>query len=341
MLSSLQFQNVPVHVVQGTLPQHDTDYPDVYAVRTRADFKADGVAEGDLLGNYELTGLLGTGSTSVVFMGRHRKLLFPVAVKVLDTSTLSHLPALRAQLVSEAIMLAQLNHPNIVRLWDLDDEGPIPYLVLEYVAGGTLADLIRDKGQIPIPYAFAIIRQIVEGLAEAHKLGIVHRDVKPGNFLLGRDGHVKVSDLGLAMVKSEQSRMAAREKKETRPAGTSAYMAPEQALSSEQADFRADIYSLGATFYHLITGRLPYEARSPMEMIMKHLREPIPDPRTYVPELPVEGAELIKRMMAKVPNDRHTTYDELRTSLAQTIGDRRAVRPLAEAFLKFAEARNK
>jgi serine/threonine protein kinase len=292
---------------------------------------------GSVLGNYELVAQLGRGTTSVVFEGRHRKLQIPVAVKLLHHDALANSPQLRSLLVSEAILLARLNHPQIVRVWDLDDEGPFPYLVLEFVRGRTLAELIHSQGPVPAPYAFAIIRQAVEGLAEAHKLGIVHRDVKPGNLLLGHDGVVKVADLGLAMVIGERlSRQAAGDREETLPAGTAAYLAPEQARDPSKVDFRADIYSLGATLYHALTGRLPFEGRSPMEVIRKQLTEaPVP-PRQRVPELSEESSELIIRMLAKEPSDRFDSYEDLRVALARAVGDRRAPRPLAESFLSFA-----
>jgi serine/threonine protein kinase len=292
---------------------------------------------GSILGKYELLGRLGRGSTSIVFEGRHRKLQIPVAVKILHWDELANSPQLLRQLVTEAVLLAKLNHPHIVRLWDLEDEGPFPYLVLEYVRGVTLAELIGQKGSVPVPFAFAIIRQAVEGLAEAHKLGVVHRDVKPGNLLLGRDGIVKVADLGLATVVSDRlSRQATEVRGESLPAGTAAFLAPEQAQDPSKVDFRADIYSLGVTLYHALTGQLPFPGRSPAEVIMKHLTQTPAPPRQHVPELSEESSELILRMMAKDPGDRFGSYEELRVALARAVGDRRAPRPLAESFLSFA-----
>jgi serine/threonine protein kinase len=292
---------------------------------------------GSVLGKYELVGRLGRGTTSVVYHARHLKLKMPVAVKVLNADELAHAPQLLGQLVSEAVLLAQLNHPNVVRLWDLDDEGPFPYLVLEHVQGMTLGELIDRQGPVPIQFAFAIIRQAVEGLAEAHKLGIVHRDVKPGNLLLGLDGVVKVADLGLAFVVGDRlSRQAAEGPGDTMPAGTAAYLAPEQALNPTKVDFRADVYSLGATLYHALTSLFPFEGRTSMQVIVKHLREPLVPPRHYLPDLTEEQSDLIVRMMAKDPEERFETYDDLRQALARAVGDRRAPRPLAESFLAWA-----
>jgi eukaryotic-like serine/threonine-protein kinase len=293
-------------------------------------------AVGSILGKYELLTQLGRGSTSVVFEGRHRKLQMPVAVKVLHADVLANSPQMLGQLVSEAILLAKLNHPHVVRLWDLDDDGPFPYLVLEYVQGTTLAELIERKGPVPVQFAFAVIRQAVEGLAEAHKLGIVHRDVKPGNLLIGRDGVVKVADLGLATVVGDLLTRRATDRGETFPAGTAAYLAPEQAHDSSKIDFRADVYSLGATLYHAVTGRLPFDGATSAQVIMKHLHETPVNPRQWVPDLSDEAADLILRMLAKDPLYRVGSYDELRVALARVVGDRRAPRPLAESFLTFA-----
>jgi serine/threonine protein kinase len=324
----------PVDTLATTLPQ-DTLPP---ATERLAPAPEPAVlpAVGCTLGKYELLSQIGRGSTSIVYEGRHRKLQIPVAVKVLHHDVLANSPQLLGQLVSEAILLAKLNHPHVVRLWDLDDDGPAPYLVLEYVEGTTLAELIERKGPVPIPFAFAIVRQAAEGLADAHKLGIVHRDVKPGNLLIGRDGVVKVADLGLAMVVGDLLTRRATNQAEVLPAGTAAYLAPEQARDPAKVDFRADVYSLGATLYHAVTGRFPFDGATAAQVIMKHLHEPPVDPRQYSPDLSEEAAELIMRMLAKDPLDRVGSYDDLRVALARVVGDRRAPRPLAESFLAFA-----
>lgn len=294
------------------------------------------VKVGDVLGKYELVGEIGQGSTSIVYLGRHRTLEFSVAVKVLKPASIADIPHLLEKLKSEGVLLARLNHSNIVRLWDLEDEGPVQYLVLEFVPGGTLADLIYRKGQIPPRFVCDIIRQAVEGLAEAHKHGIVHRDVKPGNLLLARDGHAKVADLGLAMIRNEKTARSGEIRKSYVPTGTAAYLAPEQANDPESADFRADIYSLGATFYHALTGTLPFPGRSTMEVIMKHLRATPTCPREYVPELSQACADVVMRMLAKKPEDRFASYDELRIALADAVDDLCTPRPLTQTFFDFA-----
>ncbi len=305
--------------------------------RSRDWSRFNGLTPGTCFGKYELVNRIGEGSASAVFLGRHRKLRVPVAIKVLDRVLLESDPELLKQLVSEAILLAQINHPNVVRLWDLDDESDHPYLVLEYVRGGTLADLMRQRGRIPFAYTWAIIRQAAEGLAAAHKLGIVHRDVKPGNLLLGDDGHVKVADLGLAIITGDRHDESFRSDSDSSLiAGTAAYLAPEQADDPRNVDHRADIYSLGATLYHALTGRLVFEGRSTQEVLMKHVHQAPTPPGHFVSDLPTPCSAVLMRMLSKRPEDRFASYDELRLALAQAVGDRRAPRPLAEAFLAFA-----
>jgi serine/threonine protein kinase len=202
----------------------------------------------------------------------------------------------------------------------------------------SLAELIaRRRGPIPPAYAFAFIRQALEGLAQAHAVGIVHRDVKPGNLLLGHDGTVKIADLGLAMMVGDRlSRQALAEPDDRGPVGTAAYLAPEQVDAPDQIDFRTDIYSLGCTLYHALTGRLPFEGRSSFDVILKHVGQPPVPPHELVPGLSREASELVLRMMAKSPADRPRSYEELRAELGRVVGDRRAPRPLAESFLSFA-----
>jgi serine/threonine protein kinase len=305
------------------------------ASRTRdhaLEFSLDRVAIGDLLGKYELVAEIARGSTSRVFLGRHTRLRFDVAIKLLEPRLLLDYPEAARQLEAEAILLAKLNHPNIVRLWDLDD-WEVPYLVIEYVAGGSLAQLIGLHGALPVPFAWAIVRQAVEGLAEAHRLGIIHRDVKPGNLLITEEGVVKVADLGLALTRD--SRRETSSANEGTISGTVAFVSPEQARRPDDCDARSDIYSLGASLFQAVTGRYAFEGKSVSDVLMKRLTRPAPDPREFVPEIPEACAAVIRRMLEKEPDDRYATYDELRLALGSAIGDRRAPRPLAEAFLRF------
>jgi serine/threonine protein kinase len=191
---------------------------------------------------------------------------------------------------------------------DYDDSG-VPFVVMELVEGPSLADLIAMSGRVDVARAAEIFTHAAEGLRAGVEFGIVHRDVKPGNILLARNGTAKVADLGLALATTDQSR---RKVDTAGVVGTCAYVAPEQARAAREVDFRADIYSLGATFYHAVTGRLPFEGRSAREMLMKHATEPVTPPHLVAPGLVDEAASaVIVRMLAKDPADRYPSYDAL------------------------------
>jgi serine/threonine protein kinase len=256
---------------------------------------------GDMLGKCLLIERIGHGAAGVVFRARHQSLNIPVAVKVLHVTDDI---GVHRQLRSEAQLLARLNHPHVVRIWDFEDDPFQPFLVMEFVEGSSLSEVLRREGRLPAGRALQIIRQIADALAAAQRLGIVHRDVKPGNILLAGDGAAKLADLGLAVL-VDRDRGAAS----GALAGTAAYMAPEQADGA--IDYRADIYSLGATFYHLVTGQTPFQGTSRAEVIRKHARETAAAPRDLAPHLPEVASDVILKMMAREPAERFQTYDEL------------------------------
>jgi hypothetical protein len=269
---------------------------------------------GSVLGRCLLLEKVGQGAAGMVFRGIHRSFNIPVAVKVLRANSLEVDAAAFQCFRREAQLLAKLNHPNIVRVWDFEDDPEFPYLVLEYVEGFSLAELIQQSGRLQAHRAVRIVRQTAMGLEAAHQLGIIHRDVKPGNILLTRDGNVKLADLGLAVLVVDLTGTGQRSEG---MAGTAAYMSPEQAASGATVDHRSDIYALGATFYHMLTGHLPFTGRSAMEMLLKHAREPLVPPSEVVPGLDERISKLVVRMMAKKPQDRVQTYAELLAELDQ------------------------
>jgi len=225
---------------------------------------------GATLGKCVLLEKIGQGSTGTVYRALHKTLNIPVAVKVLHFDDSDNDRQLYDRFQTEARLLAQLNHPNIVRVWDFEDDAHAPYLVLEHVEGLSLEELIRQSGRLLLDRALPLMRQVTQSLAAAWKLGIVHRDVKPANILVARDGTAKLADLGLALL--VENRAATDLTVGNSLAGTVAYMPPEQA-SGRQVDHRSDIYALGATFYHVVTGRFPFEGRSRLELLLKHAQE--------------------------------------------------------------------
>jgi serine/threonine protein kinase len=276
---------------------------------------------GEVLGKYRLTGVLGEGSTSRVYRGEHVRLPLAVAVKVFGAAEWLD-PAALHQLRQEAALLCGLNHPNIIRLWDFDDEGAHPYLVTELVAGPPLGRMVAEGGALLPDWAVHLAAQVAAGLEAALELGIVHRDVKPSNILLTTDGRAKLADLGLAVTVGP---VLSTRRDDPTPAGaitgTAGYIAPEQARNAAPIDHRADVYSLGATLYHCVCGRLPFTGRSAMEVILKHVREaPVP-PRVVAPRVPARLSDLILRMMAKSPEDRFDTYAELRHEMQAVLDE--------------------
>jgi serine/threonine protein kinase len=276
---------------------------------------------GDTLGKYRLTGVLGEGSTCRVYRGEHVRLPLVVAVKVFGAAEWLD-PAVMHQLRQEAALLCGLNHPNIIRLWDFDDEGPHPYLVTELVDGRPLSRTMAEAGPLIPDWALHLAGQVVDGLEAALELGIIHRDVKPSNVLLTRDGRAKLADLGLAVTVDPAGAAPRAGPRAPRPiTGTAGYVAPEQARDARPVDHRADIYSLGATLYHCVCGRLPFTGRSAMEVILKHIQEPPLPPINVVPNVPPRLSDLILRMMSKAPADRFASYADLRREMNDVLDE--------------------
>jgi serine/threonine protein kinase len=280
----------------------------------RTDVRDYGLAAGDLIGRCLLIEPLGRGGSCAVFRALHQGLNQTVAVKVLRFETNIAPHQAYEQLRTEARLLAQLDHPNIIRILDFEEDPLQPYLVLEMVEGPTLSELIQQSGRLSLDRATEVMGQVVEGLAALWMVGAVHRDVKPGNILLTRCGTAKLADLGTAKLVEQ----AAGDEPETSDvvAGTAAYLAPEQFLAPATVDHRADIYALGATFYEAVTGRKPFEGSSRADLLMKHARhKPIP-PQEVLPALGPRASEVILTMLAKDPDDRYQDADELREALS-------------------------
>jgi serine/threonine protein kinase len=216
-----------------------------------------------------------------------------------------------------------LDHANIVPLLDASEENGTHFLVMEYVEGCDLAELVEKKGHLPVPVACDYIWQAAQGLQHAHERGLVHRDIKPANFLVTADGSlVKIMDLGVARFLQRDDQDLPMEELTVTGAvmGTPAYLAPEQARDSRQADIRSDIYSLGCTFYHLLAGEPPFHGVSLAELILCHqFEDPAPIEQKR-PEVPAELAKILRKMMAKKPEDRFQTPAEVADAVRPLIG---------------------
>jgi eukaryotic-like serine/threonine-protein kinase len=258
---------------------------------------------------YTVEKTLGRGGMATVELAHDTELDRRVAVKRLFAS-LADDAIFRRRFLREARMAAALSHPNLVAVFDVGDEDGLPYIVMEYVDGETLADLVRRTGPLPPDRAVDLLLQVCAGLQHAHAAGLVHRDIKPQNLLVRSDGTVKIADFGIA-----RTLQATQLTQIGTVLGTAAYLAPEQA-AGEQVTAAADIYSLGAVGYELLSGRTPYEFASLTDLALQQ-REPPARPPGASPEL----ASVILRCLAFNPDDRPHSAAALAHELAQAPPD--------------------
>jgi serine/threonine protein kinase len=262
------------------------------------------------LGKYKVLERLGAGGMGTVFLCEHKLMRRRVAVKVLPEARAEDASSLD-RFYREARIVAALDHPNIVRAYDIDQDGKLHFLVMEHVDGASLQEIVKKTGPMDVLRACHYIRQAALGLQHAHDTaGIVHRDIKPSNILVDRNGIVKVLDMGLARFFYDEEDDLTK-KHDENVLGTADYLAPEQALDSHAADIRADIYSLGATFYFCLTGRTPFADGSVAQKLIWHqTRQPKPI-RQLRPGVPEGVIALVEKMMAKDANQRPQTPQEV------------------------------
>ncbi|GIW80372.1 MAG: hypothetical protein KatS3mg105_2179 [Gemmatales bacterium] len=286
-----------------------------------------------VIGEYEVLHELGQGGMGIVYKARHIRMNRFVALKIIDKKHLANPDAVR-RFYQEIQAAAQLSHPNVVIAYDAGQSGDTHYFAMEYVEGKDLGRIVAESGPLNIDEACDYIRQAALGLQHAHERGLVHRDIKPSNllvtwktkksdrsssFAVGRpkapekEAVVKILDLGLALLhQPTQNTTAASElTREGRVVGSVDYMAPEQWMNAHKVDIRADIYSLGCTFYTLLTGTVPFPGDEPMEKMLKHHLDKPVAVQQLRPSIPDKIAAVVERMMAKRPEDRYQTPGEL------------------------------
>jgi eukaryotic-like serine/threonine-protein kinase len=269
-------------------------------------------------GRYELDGIVGRGGMAEVYRARDIRLDRVVAVKTLRED-LARDQTFQARFRREAQSAASLNHPSIVAVYDTGEDNTggshVPYIVMEYVDGRTLRDLLRDDRRLLPERALEITDGVLRALDYSHRNGIVHRDIKPGNVMLTRGGQVKVMDFGIARAVSDaQATMT----QTAQVIGTAQYLSPEQARG-ERVDARSDLYSTGCLLYELLTGRPPFLGDSPVAIAYQHVREsPIP-PSRIDPEVPPWADAIVLRAMAKDPRERYQSAADMRTDIQRAL----------------------
>lgn len=282
-----------VLVLKGYLPAH----PEDLALEE----------QGRTFGRYVIDTRLGSGGMGVVLLARRAEDGKPVALKILPERYCRQEELVR-RFEREAKIALQLSHPNLVQAYEYGEIDGRWFYAMEYVRGRTVAEILKTEGALEEKRAVGIALSIAEALEEISRRGLVHRDIKPANIILTEEGGVKLADLGLARpVGGDAYRLTAAGK----IMGTPHYMAPEQIMGGRDLDIRTDIYSLGATLYHMVTGERPFAARSSFEAMQRQLFDPDLSPRTVRPDLSEGVSRVITRMMARSPLDRYLSVQDL------------------------------
>ena len=266
-------------------------------------------AEGKLtFGGYEVKSVLGEGGLGTVYLAKQISMQRNVALKVLHPRWVKD-EEFRKRFLLEARVVGKLSHPNLIGVFDIGFDKGRYFFSMEYVAGQTVDKIISNRGAIPLTEAIDIALQTLGALNYVWDKNLVHRDIKPSNIIVTPQKVARLGDFGFVKCKAEEKLAS-----EDFVLGTPDYMSPEQAIGKDDLDYRSDIYSLGATFYHMITATAPYNGSESM-VIRQHIKASIPSPKAIVSELPESACTIIEKMMAKSPADRYQKYDELKRDL--------------------------
>jgi serine/threonine protein kinase len=275
---------------------------------------------GEMLDHFHLQEMIGGGGMGIVFRARDTTLDRNVAVKVIASPRVQTEDLQRRYLI-EAQSTARLDHPNIAGVHFIGHARGLPYIVFEYIDGVNLRQLVRQKGPLLLSEALSYTYQIAHALAHAWRRDVVHRDVKPSNILITREGQAKLVDMGLARLQQVDGSTADELTETGVTLGTFDYISPEQARDPRSADTRSDIYSLGCTLYFMLVGRPPFAEGNMMQKLLQHQDVKPPELRALRGDIPDEISDLVSRMLAKVPADRFQTPFELVAELASIMGE--------------------
>jgi predicted Ser/Thr protein kinase len=278
---------------------------------------------GRKLGAYEIVSQLGMGGMATVYLAHQPSMDRTVAIKVLPRA-FSHDPTFVGRFKQEAKVIAKLENARILPVYDYGEDDGITYIVMRYLNAGTLSERI-EAGAMPLGETARIISQVAEGLDYAHKRGVIHRDIKPGNILLDESGDVYVTDFGIARLAESTSQFTG-----SGIVGTPTYISPEQAMGNP-VDARTDIYSLGVVLYQMVTGDVPFSAETPMAVVIKHINEPLPLPRTVKPDIPANVEAVILRALAKNADARFESAGAMAAALREAVAHPSEAAPQIEA----------
>lgn len=321
ILSAEQLKALPV---AAALPPEPTKAATVlvqkgFITRFQAAQLLAGRHKGFRIGPYVIHDLLGRGGMGAVYLGEHLELHRKVAIKVLAPGKGEDQKLALERFLREARSAAALDHPNIVRIFDVARYNDAPYLVMEHVEGETLQQTLDRDGRVPYEMAAEYVAQAAAGLQHAHEKGFVHRDIKPGNLMRDRFGAVKILDMGLARSTSDKDKLTEL-LDQGAVVGTADFIAPEQAINSPNVDGRADIYSLGATLYTLVVGKTPFGGNT-TQKLMQHQLKAAPELLAADAALPAALGAVVAKMLAKKPADRFQTAAEVVAALAAWTGN--------------------
>lgn len=294
---------IPARVVDELLEEHPEVAGFLTAILGERLLQAGGIRQ---VGKYRLVGELGRGGMGRVYEGLHPQLQRPVAVKMLS-HTLIYRRHFAERFRNEARIIAGLRHPNIVDIYDVEEAYATIFIIMEKLTGLDLEQILREQGRIEPSLVRRILRDVAGALEYAHQHGIVHRDVKPSNIFINGGGVIKLTDFGIAAVAGVEEKMG---DDTGLYLGTPIYSSPEHALGIP-VDRRSDIYALGVVAYELLTGSVPFEGDGATAVLLKHVHEPMPSPRSFDPTIPHDLDEFVRRACAKRPEDRYQHCREI------------------------------
>ena len=310
MKSSATGQTHPAgDVIERTVVMSESQY--ARQVSSRKPFSA-----GSEIGKYIIIKRIGKGGMGEVYLAKHATLGVFRALKVLSADITDDNEKFLSRFIREAKLAAEIRHPNVVGVMDVETDPVcgIPYIVMEYIDGGSLRNSLSICGKLSEEQAVVIVEAVASALQAATENSIVHRDIKPDNIMFTERGEVKLADLGIAKRSDKDYSLT----KSNMMIGTPAYLPPEQAQNAKDVDARADIYSLGATFYEMLTGEPPYPGETTVEIIHKLFSDPVPDPRKINSKISNASAAIVMKMMAKKPKDRFQSAEELLNLMEKT-----------------------